>query len=477
MRWKATPQSGHSLRNITVRPNLFGLALLICASLAFTADASAQVQSDAGESDAGESDAGESELPESEPAESQPAYVVTASMEEEVDGFAARVGAAARAALRTLDVVDSRNADQAFLGYSDADREALAEGARLLEEGRQAYLELELEAAIERLEMSIAAFDRGAAAMEDTSGLGEALMYLGASQVFARRTRDARTTFQRLHVQMPQIQPDEDTFNPEVVSRYEASRPRDASAPSGSISIDSDPPGAIAYVDGVARGVTPLVVEELVAGEHVVRMSSPGSLSFIERTGVSRGRQAGPVSAFLMESEGLEGLAEAIANLPTDSAMSPERGGPTVLIGQILGVNTLGVIRVSPEDTDESVHLELLIFKLDDRIRTLRIHGPVPTAQGRLESGVMELVRQGFAAALRPQRQADAEEVAPAIDPELLARQDEEEDSVAGPIWTRWWLWAAIGGAVAAGVTVGILAAGGGEELGTDPTGTVVIEF
>ena len=89
----------------------------------------------------------------------------------------------------------------------------------------------------------------------------------------------------------------------------------------------------------------------------------------------------------------------------------------------------------------------------------------------------MELVRQGFAAALRPQRQADAEEAAPAIDPELLAGQDEEEDSVAGPIWTRWWLWAAIGGAVAAGVTVGILAAGGGEELGTDPTGTVVIEF
>ena len=99
-----------------------------------------------------------------------PAYVVTASMDEQVDGYAARVGAAARAALRSLETLDSRAADQAFLGYADSDREALVEGQTLLEEGRQAYLELDLEAAISRLEQSVAAFDRGAAAMEDTSG-------------------------------------------------------------------------------------------------------------------------------------------------------------------------------------------------------------------------------------------------------------------------------------------------------------------
>ena len=267
------------------------------------------------------------------------------------------------------------------------------------------------------------------------------------------------------------------SFNPEVVSRYEAARPRDAAAPSGSIAIESDPPGAIAYVDGMARGVTPLDVEGLLAGEHTVRMSSPGSLSFIERTNVSRGRRAGPVSAFLMENEGMEGLADAIANLPTDSAMTPEREGPTVQVGQILGVDTLGVIRVSAEDTDETVHLELLIFRLSDRIRTLRIHGPVPTELGRLEAGVMELVRQGFAAAVRPQQEADVEEAAPAIDPELLAQGEPEDEAGDGSIWTRWWLWAAIGGAVAVGVTVGIVASGGGEELGTDPSGTVIIEF
>ena len=83
---------------------------------------------------------------------------------------------------------------------------------------------------------------------------------------------------------------------------------------------------------------------------------------------------------------------------------------------------------------------------------------------------------QGFEAAIRPQQQADEEDI---IAQNLVEpiEEAEEASSSEGGILTKWWFWTAIGGAVAVGVTVGVLASGGGTELGQDPTGTVVFDF
>jgi len=403
-----------------------------------------------------------------------PAYVVTASMDPEVDSVAARIGAAARAALRGVARVDGSLADQAYLGYDDATAAQIESGYRLLEEGRQAYLDLELELAIERLSASVAAFDRGAAALEDVSGLGDALLYLGASQVFARRTSDARGTFTRLHVQLPQIRPDEEVFNPDVVSRYAAARPRDAGNPRSVLRAESEPPGATLYVDGIVRGRTPMNVTGLVGGEHVVRMVQPGATPFIERVEVRRGRTA-TVSAFLLEAEGMESLAESLENLPTDSDDRPDRNGPTVQIGEILGVGHLGVIRVSPHGEEGRATVELLLFDTTNRRRLLRMHGPIEVAQGSLEASIRELVTRGFEAAIQPQQQTDTEDI---LAQTRVPEPDEGAPRRSGGLLKQWWFWTAIGGAVAVGVTVGVLVGGdSGPGLGSDPTGTVVFDF
>jgi hypothetical protein len=171
----------------------------------------------------------------------------------------------------------------------------------------------------------------------------------------------------------------------------------------------------------------------------------------------------------------MESLAESLANLPTDSEERPDRDGPTVQIGELLGVGRLGVIRVSPHEEEGRATVELLLFDTTNRRRILRMHGPVEIAQGSLEASIRELITRGFEAAIQPEQQTDGEDI--------LAQTREpipvdEAPSRSGGILKQWWFWTAVGGVVVVGVTVGVLVGGdSGPGLGADPTGTVVFDF
>jgi hypothetical protein len=51
-----------------------------------------------------------------------------------------------------------------------------------------------------------------------------------------------------------------------------------ATNPSGSLSVDSDPAGAVVLLDGQAQGTTPLALSALPAGDHRVRVAKEGYL-------------------------------------------------------------------------------------------------------------------------------------------------------------------------------------------------------
>src|SRR5690606_17168847 len=133
---------------------------------------------------------------------------------------------------------------------------------------------------------------------------------------FNGQRRQAIEVFRRLHTQMPHIRPDPDTFNPDVVELYDSAAPPDARSPSGSVSINSDPPGAVVYVDFLARGRTPTTVEGLIGGDHIIRVSRPGAAPFVEPLSVRRGRAASS-NAFLADrDQSLAGLTEALSHIP-----------------------------------------------------------------------------------------------------------------------------------------------------------------
>lgn len=405
-------------------------------------------------------------------------YVVAIPMEEGLEAVAQRAGAAARASLREIPNVEWQTADRRFLGYDESAVPTLARARERLEAGRQAYLNLELPTAIQSLESAVADFDAAAAALEDPQDLGQALLFLGASLAFEGRTRDAQRVFGRLHVQMPHVQPDPNLFNPDVIARFEAARPREA--PNASIVVESDPPGAIAYVDFLARGVTPITVTGLYAGEHIVRVTRAGAVPSVQSTTV-RSRRSVTTSAMLVDEANTAGLVEALAAVRDASVDAIRPGTPIHDVATLLGVERIGVIRASSAGSSDQVQLELVVFDVESGRRLVRGAGSAPTAVGQLEPAVDRLVSGALEAAVRPRMAEDEEtrrrRMREAEPPPILQSQPQP----SGPsIFEDPVFWAVVGGVVVAagvGVAVGVAASSQGPGLGSSPAGQVVFEF
>jgi hypothetical protein len=405
------------------------------------------------------------------------AYVMAVPADSELEPIAARVGAAARASLRQLPGVEWAEGDRRFLGYSEYVFERLASAREKLDQGRQHYLNLELADAIEALSGAVEDFDASAAALEDPSDLGEALLFLGASQVFEGHTRAARRTFARLHVQMPYLEPDPNLFNPDIIEEYARSAPRGARNPRGTITIESEPAGAIAYVDYVARGRTPVTVEGLASGSHVVRVTRPGATPFVQEVTLRR-RGGETVNAFLEDNEATPGLAEAVQGLRSHPLERMEEGDALSQAASALSLDRLGIIQVSRGDHDQQVQLRFMMFDAATGDHSPALVGPVPVAFGALEAGVQQLVSQGLEVALAEVVEASDDEEIPARRTAFRGREEPEDEGPA--FYETWWFWTIVGVLVVGGAAAGIIAAtagGGGQNLGQNPGGQVILTF
>jgi hypothetical protein len=400
-------------------------------------------------------------------------YIVSVPTDASLEAVSARVGAAARAALRRVPHVDWQGPDQRFLGYDDDVLVRLTRARTRLEQGREAYTNLQVGDAIILLAGAVEDFDRAASALEDPTDLGQALLLLGASYALEGRDREATRVFRRLHVQMPGVAPDPNEFNPTIVQRFQQAAVPERERTSGAISVVSDPPGAIAYVDFVPRGPTPTEVTGLSSGEHVVRVTRAGATPFVQPVELRRGAR-GAVNAFVVDNEGTAGLHEALVAIAEANVERMERGGAIAQVAGALELDKIGVIRVSPATVAGNVQLELLVFETRTGRRLLRGGGEVSVERGALERGVERLVAGGMEAAFRAPAPIERRPVVEAPPPPPPPSQSERGGSVAG----KWWFWAAIGGAVVVtGVVVAVAASSGGPDLGTRQGGQVVLEF
>lgn len=405
-------------------------------------------------------------------------YVVATPMDDGLEAVAQRAGAAARASLREIDGVEWQEADRLFLGYDESAVPTLARARTRLQAGREAYLNLELGQAIEALTASVADFDAAAAALEDPNDLGQALLFLGASLAFEGRTRDATRVFSRLHVQMPHVQPDPNLFNPDVIARFEAARPRGAA--SSTIVVESDPPGAIAYVDFLARGVTPITVEGLHAGDHIVRVTRAGAVPSVQPVTVAA-RRTVTSSAMLADEQATLGLVEALEGMRHADIGSIAPGTPIHDVATTLHVERIGVIRASASSSPGQVQLELIVFDVQTGRRLVRGEAVAPTAVGELEptvdrllSGALQVAVRASAAQEEGARRPSQQE---AELPPVLAQPEES----SGPsIFEDPVFWIVVGGVLVAagvGVGIGVGIANQGPPLGNSPQGQVVFEF
>ncbi len=373
-------------------------------------------------------------------------YVVTVPADEASVPAASTVAGAAREVVRALPMADWADADRLFLGYDESSLQALQDARDKLEGGRQAYLNLELDKAIELLEGASNALELAQPVLEDGSLVYETLLLLGASYTFQGMERKAREVFQRMHVQFPGREPDPNVYPPDVVQRYRRAAPRGRAARPATVRIETDPPGAEIFFDYVPMGRTPIDLADVPPGRHVVRLLRPGAQVVVQDVLLSP-RQAETVSTILADQAEAEGLADAVTSLEQEDFGGFTAPAPLTEVIGILGVERMGVLRVEAAEGAEEAQVQFLVFGGNGR-RLLRADGTVPLERPGLHEALQKMLSEGFHRTITVRQARDEERVLAAAPP----------PPPSSPIYEKWWFWAAVGGVAAAGTVAAVVA-------------------
>ncbi len=153
---------------------------------------------------------------------------------------------------------------------------ALARGHQALDEGRRDYLNFEFANAVEKLTLAANFFEKGLAQYGDFDSFASAIGFLGASYLGLHEDASAESTFERVLHRRPSYQLDRSVFPPQVIAVFHRTRNALRNSMQARLTIDSDPPGAQVTFDGERRGLTPLMLNEVLAGVHALRLDLSG---------------------------------------------------------------------------------------------------------------------------------------------------------------------------------------------------------
>ena len=123
------------------------------------------------------------------------------------------------------------------------------DGEKLAKEGREAYDNLDTEAAVQKLSAATGFFEANAAAVK-VEQLAEIFVFLGASHLQNGKKDDAAVAFMRAVQTWPQVAPDAKLFGSDVQKAFQDSKRIVTSGQKGKVHITSLPSGGAATVQG-----------------------------------------------------------------------------------------------------------------------------------------------------------------------------------------------------------------------------------
>lgn len=187
-------------------------------------------------------------------------------------------------------------------------------GAQLVKEARQAYEDLDYEAAAKKWADALAFFNQNPATAT-SAVLGEAHFYIGALAVMnggKSQLKKAAEEFQRALLHAPDLQCDAQTWGADTKKTFDKAAQDLAARGTGALTAESTPAGAEVHLRGRAVGHTPLAEPVTVpVGRHLLLFSRPGFAQAGVLADVSKdGFQA---QATLTAARGYDDLRAAVA--------------------------------------------------------------------------------------------------------------------------------------------------------------------
>ncbi len=204
----------------------------------------------------------------------------------------------------------------------------LEDGRQAFAEGRKAYDNLDLDHAGNDFEDAAKAFTAGLPALATPAPLVRALVFLGATRFLAGDQDAAHAAFVRALLLDPDHQPDPTIFSPPLAKAFNGARVEVAARPQAPLTVVSAPAGANVLIDGRWRGVTPLTLEKVTVGTHLLVIARRGRLPEVLTTDVAAGvgppvkvrLDAGPLAGAYAKAAGAATAAAGPQKLPKAAA-------------------------------------------------------------------------------------------------------------------------------------------------------------
>lgn len=316
------------------------------------------------------------------------------------------------------------------------------EGDKLFTEGREAYDNLDFEAAGKALANAAVFFIKHPAAAKPEQ-LSEIFLFLGASELQNGAKAAALKEFARALQMNPALAPDNKYFGADVQTAFSAAQKEMGKRAKGVLSVESIPSGAEVEAFGLNYGLSPTSEIELPAGRYMVRLSRPGfapATAFPEVIGgqtvdVRQKLEAAP-EIFALHDK----ADKVIGRIPFEAEALP----PVALeLARAANGRFLIMVAVTT-DSKMMPKIDLQVWNVNsgDRLKGVKFDAD---ADGN-----------GY--------QTGAEAISAWISrPGPVVAVTEKDDSVqlstSEPVFKKWWFWTAVGVVAVGGVSAGIVVA------------------
>ena len=352
------------------------------------------------------------------------------------------------------------NREEGMLAWVPAqpvDPQMVSEGSqaarRLVEQAREAYKKFDHQKSLELLEKSTRELVRGCGGADDE--LLRSRFLLTGLNHFMRDNRDeAKLAFSRLAAVDPAWHPEEGKLAPKIVALFNSARTDCLDRPRALLSLEGIPRGARVELDGRKAGELPLVVDDLLPGEHCVQLTVPGYSDWIKKINVPPGAKI-YLRAALFPRPALRVLGSG------DTPGVAERGE----IARAFGTDFLAVMDMSRQKVSLVVTSAASgRFESPDACdlsaEDADLRKAAECLKGRI-SGAVERLSASVPLEGLPGIEAGKGAAEPASTPLPAPGGGTSEAPVAvKPAWySSWWFWTIVGGAlaVAGGVTLGAI--------------------
>jgi len=351
------------------------------------------------------------------------------------------------------------------VNYSMGDRSALDENVQVrkakvsLDDGISAYEGVDLTVAIENLNNAIDLYRPFMEYFENRDAVIEATKYLAASYVLLGDKARGKDTFYTLLWLQPETALDSDVFPATVQDVFNDAKSSNSSQATSSLTVETARKGAMVFLDGDFRGLTPITLSSLPVGEHFLKVKSPGyqeyrsKISLYEDVTKKVDVPTKQVTRYYPYKAEVNDIRKRYEHrymwTPVQS-----------LANNVLKTKHLFIASVS--ESRGVVEIDGYYYNLETE-EYKQLNEKMDTVSSNLDSNVYAYMNRLF-----------SDEVAFAtcyVPPEQLKEEQEEEEET--PLYAQWWLWTIVGVVVAGGVA-GIVAwqlmdDGGGDKTNTEP--------